>query len=279
MQTSTDDVLVAYVALYSVQEASSLKDKQVPIASATVQHVKVYVELGCGIGSILLLVAQQLQNSTLLALGVEAQPQSAFLAQQSIRGIIHNKDNHDMREKICAINMDIREFLNPKGSDSTFAQMYKIDQSLVGCCELVTANPPYACTTLGTMNSDPQRRAARFELRGGIEDYAKVAAKLLTRDGRFVFAFWSKDKQRVHDAAREANLVINARLDVLMGNQQVTEPYLCVFDASLASIGENFSDIYLVVELDIRKDPTNNKLSPVYKKIQQILRMHSRPLK
>jgi tRNA1(Val) A37 N6-methylase TrmN6 len=39
---------------------------------------------------------------------------------------------------------------------------------------------------VGTLCKDAQRRSARFELRGGIEDYLLTAQEMLAADGRFV---------------------------------------------------------------------------------------------
>lgn len=66
--------------------------------------------------------------------------------------------------------------------------------SLFGKVDLVTANPPYAQLGTGTLPRDSQRLAARFETRGGVEDYCLVASKLIAEGtGRFILAFWNRD--------------------------------------------------------------------------------------
>ena len=124
-QTTTDDVLVAYVALYASELFPHL-----PLLSP----VNTYVDLGCGIGSTLFLVAHSLPSTA--ALGIEAQCQSALLASRSAK--------ETGSSRITVMHEDIRVFLSP-------AQELSSDLSkLLGSCDLITANPPYAPMTIGT---------------------------------------------------------------------------------------------------------------------------------
>jgi hypothetical protein len=44
----------------------------------------------------------------------------------------------------------------------------------------------YIYIYIGTLCKDAQRRSARFELRGSIDDYLLTAQDLLAADGRFI---------------------------------------------------------------------------------------------
>ena len=53
--------------------------------------------------------------------------------------------------------------------------------------DLITGAPPFMPVGSGVMPKDPQRAAGRFELRGGIRDYAETSAKHLAKGGKVVF--------------------------------------------------------------------------------------------
>jgi tRNA1Val (adenine37-N6)-methyltransferase len=53
--------------------------------------------------------------------------------------------------------------------------------------DLITGAPPFMPVGSGVMPEDPQRAAGRFELRGGVRDYAGAAAVYLAQGGKAVF--------------------------------------------------------------------------------------------
>lgn len=53
--------------------------------------------------------------------------------------------------------------------------------------DLITGAPPFMPVGSGVMPEDPQRAAGRFELRGGVLDYAKAAVRYLAQGGKVVF--------------------------------------------------------------------------------------------
>jgi tRNA1Val (adenine37-N6)-methyltransferase len=53
--------------------------------------------------------------------------------------------------------------------------------------DLITGAPPFMPVGNGVMPEDPQRAAGRFELRGGVRDYAEAAARYLAQGGKVVF--------------------------------------------------------------------------------------------
>ena len=192
MQTSTDDHIVSLLAIYPNLD---VKGSSISLGQKH-QQPALYVDLGCGIGSSLLTVAHELEP--IQSLGIEAQAQSFTLLQRTLDELPPHE------RSIACIHKDLREL--------TFADVAP------GTCDLVTANPPYARLEEGTLPKDPQRRSARFELRGGLEDYVFQASKMLkTDDGRFVLSFWNRDDKRVEAAAAAAGLVVHRKIEILMG--------------------------------------------------------------
>ncbi len=170
---SLDDFMTAYVALEAAPEAAHALD------------------LGCGIGSVLLMVAWGLPSASLV--GVEAQDVSIALARRSVA--------YNGVEDRCALHHgDLRdETLLPSGT--TF--------------DLVTGTPPYIPIGSGLVSSRAQRGPCCFETRGGIEDYAARAAQLLAPNGAFVACYGAYPATRGEDAVRAAGLELVRRVDVV----------------------------------------------------------------
>ena len=63
------------------------------------------------------------------------------------------------------------------------ADLRSLDGGL-GHFDLVTGTPPFMPRGSGVLPQDPQRAAARFELRGGIEEYSAASAMHLADEGR-----------------------------------------------------------------------------------------------
>ncbi len=84
-----------------------------------------------------------------------------------------------------------------------------------GLCELVTGTPPYLPQGTALASPDPQRAAARLELRGGVEDYLAAAARVLAPDGRVVVCADGRAPDRVLRGAAAAGLAPRRRLDVV----------------------------------------------------------------
>jgi tRNA1Val (adenine37-N6)-methyltransferase len=70
---------------------------------------------------------------------------------------------------------------------------------------------------LGTASAspDPQRAAARIELRGGVEDYLAAAARVLSDEGVVVLCADGRSPERVVRGAAAAGLEPVRRLDVV----------------------------------------------------------------
>jgi tRNA1(Val) A37 N6-methylase TrmN6 len=146
------------------------------------------LDLGCGIGSVLLLLAWRFPEARVD--GVEAQAVSVDLARRSIawNGV----------EDRCAVHVgDFR------------------DVALDGPFDLVTGTPPYLPIGTGRESSRVQKGPCNFEHRGGIEAYCDAAARALAPGGWFVVCEQAAQDARVAAAADAAGLAIERTLPVV----------------------------------------------------------------
>jgi tRNA1(Val) A37 N6-methylase TrmN6 len=149
------------------------------------------LDLGSGIGSVGMIAAWRLPGASVVT--IEAQEQSVALARQSAayNGLTGRYDirHGDFRgERIL-------------GAGERF--------------DLVLGSPPYFPIGTGVEGDHPQKVACRFELRGDIRDYARVAAAHLTNGGLFACVFPDDQRERVERAAEAASLVIVRRRPVV----------------------------------------------------------------
>jgi len=184
-KTSTDDVLAAWLAHRCMQGQAPQR----------------YLDLGCGIGSVLLMTCHSLRPA--YSLGVEAQHQSAAMAQASVSQLPGD-------ESIEVRHGDFRTALNVEGFD------------------LITGSPPYFPVGTGTLSKDYQRVACRFELRGGVEAYCQAAAKAMRPDAQVVLVFQTEGHERVLEAASAVGLHRHKQVDVRMRVDR-PQPFLTVY--------------------------------------------------
>jgi tRNA1Val (adenine37-N6)-methyltransferase len=154
------------------------------------------LDLGSGIGSVATIAAWRLPGARLVT--IEAQPQSVRLARKSAayNGL---RDRCDIRDA---------DFRDPRalGHDERF--------------DLVLGSPPYFPIGSGVEGDHDQKIACRFELRGDINDYARVAATHLAAGGLFACIFPEEQRERVEVAAKEAALLIVRRRPVVFREGQ-----------------------------------------------------------
>jgi tRNA1Val (adenine37-N6)-methyltransferase len=146
------------------------------------------LDLGCGIGAVLLLLAWRFPTARLV--GVEAQAESLALARRSIEW-------NGCGERCEARLGDMR--------DATIVPEQGFD--------LVTGTPPYLPLGTATVPRREEQPGCHLELRGGIEDYCAAAGLALAPGGRFVVCH--SDRARVARAAAIAGLSIGRRRDVV----------------------------------------------------------------
>jgi tRNA1(Val) A37 N6-methylase TrmN6 len=161
-------------------------------SQVSTQYPYNHLDLGCGVGSVLLLLAWRFPERR--GVGVEAQAVSADLARRSIR-------YNGVEGRVAVVDGDLREV--------EFGERFS----------LVTGTPPYFPIGSGTISSRVQRAPAAFELRGGIEAYAEAAARFLCENGMFVVCNGVKGNHseplRNERALAAAGLDVIARLDVI----------------------------------------------------------------
>ncbi len=149
------------------------------------------LDLGSGIGSVGMTAAWRLPGARVVT--VEAQEHSVELARRSVayNGLDHR----------CQIRCG--DFRDPGllGDDERF--------------DLVLGSPPYFPVGTGIEGDHPQKVACRFELRGEIADYARVAAAHLAAGGLFACVFLEEQRTRVERAAADAGLTIVRRRPVV----------------------------------------------------------------
>jgi tRNA1(Val) A37 N6-methylase TrmN6 len=195
---SADDLVTAHFAIQSVAGKSPSR----------------LVDLGCGIGTVLLFLAWRFPDAR--ATGVEAQDLSASMAARSIawNGIDDRCSvrHGDLRDP------SVREGLAP--------------------ADLVTGTPPYLPVGSGPESRRVQCGPCRFEHRGGIEDYCVAAAALLGPTAPFVGCAAGFQRARVTAAATAAGLALTAWKDVFP--KPGKPPLFAVFSMHREAAGRPF---------------------------------------
>ncbi len=149
------------------------------------------LDLGCGVGSVLLMTAYRHQNAE--CFGVEAQDISYRLA---LSNVLRNQ----LSERITVLRGDIR-------NGPLLSSLGKFD--------LVTGTPPYKTPREGTLPADSQRAHARFELRGGVDAYLQAASQVIHSHGVFVLCAVHGHAKRIKEASAVAGLTVVTRRDVV----------------------------------------------------------------
>jgi tRNA1Val (adenine37-N6)-methyltransferase len=207
---SVDDVATAWLAVRASSDATT----------------NTCLDLGCGIGSVLLMVADRLPS--VRAVGIEAQASSYALAERNI-------EVNRLSKRVSAHFGDLRDpallervvqFKTAFGHESGF--------------DLVTGTPPYKPLGTATLSPDPQRAHARVELRGGVEAYLAAAGRVLAADGCCVICAESGLEQRVAEGALAAGLKPIYKLDVWPMSQRKGRLFAvhCLVPQSAADGGE-----------------------------------------
>ena len=150
------------------------------------------LDLGCGIGSVLLMLAYKLPNARFT--GIEAQAQSFELLGRNV-------ERNGVAARATLLYGDLRD------PDMLCRAVAGFD--------LITGTPPYQPLGQGTVSPDSQRAHARVELRGGVEDYLRVAGQLVADDGWVVLCGDSRRPERVDAGAADVALVVRSRRDVV----------------------------------------------------------------
>jgi tRNA1(Val) A37 N6-methylase TrmN6 len=162
------------------------------------------LDLGCGIGSVALMLAWGLAPHWRVV-GVEAQDVSIGLARRSAAYNLGSAGVGPGR-RLHLIHGDLRrppadEFAPPPGG-----------------FQLITGTPPYVPLGAGGASGRPQKTPCNLEFRGGVEDYVEAGASLLSADGRMVLVMGVQGQprgDRVEAAAESAGLAVARRIEVV----------------------------------------------------------------
>jgi len=170
---SLDDLATAFVA------ADALKAPPARV-----------LDLGCGIGTVLLCLSWRFPDAQLA--GVEAQEVSAGLALRSLAW-------NGVETRVALRRGDLRDpAVLPEGR-----------------FDLVTGTPPYFVAGQGTKSDRVQRGPARFEERGGVEGYTAAAARALAPGGRFVVCHAAPALSRTRGAIATEGMHVASVLEVV----------------------------------------------------------------
>jgi tRNA1(Val) A37 N6-methylase TrmN6 len=166
------------------------------------------LDLGSGIGSVGMIAAWRLVGAKFVT--VEAQVGSVALARKS------------------ATYNGLEERYEIRLGDFRDAGVLRADEKF----DLVLGSPPYFPVGTGIEGDHPQKIACRFELRGDILDYCRVASAHQAAGGFFACVFPNEQIERVEASARKTGLAIVRRRPVVLKEGEA--PLLCLFGMMLA---------------------------------------------
>jgi tRNA1Val (adenine37-N6)-methyltransferase len=186
---SLDDLVTAYTAAEAVERARSTPGR--------------HLDLGCGIGSVLLFTAWRFPTTR--AVGIEAQALSAGMARRSIAW-------NGVGDRVQVREGDFRDAETRAG---------------LTLFDLITGTPPYFPSGTGLESDNVQRAPCRFEHRGGVEAYCQAAAVHLAPTAPFVLCCAPGQLDRLDAFAPTVGLAIERRRDVIPRTNKA--PLLHVF--------------------------------------------------
>jgi tRNA1Val (adenine37-N6)-methyltransferase len=191
----TDDWLTRDVRVY--QRAKGHRFSSDDVATAYVAHrarpaARRVLDLGTGLGSVLLLLGWKLPEAELW--GVEAQAISFEL-------LTRNVARCGFHDRVHVSHGDLRDAQLLASFDRSF--------------DLITGTPPYFPPEAALEAEDTQRAYARIEYRGGVEAYIRAGAPLLAPGAVLVLCGDARAEERVTLASREVGLTLVARTRVV----------------------------------------------------------------
>jgi tRNA1(Val) A37 N6-methylase TrmN6 len=182
--------------------------------------IRTILDLGSGIGTVATVAAWRCPGARVVT--IEAQADSVRLARKSA---IHNQ---------LTDRMEIRE------GDFRDAAVLSAGERF----DLILGSPPYFPPDGGVHGDHPQKIACRFELRGDIADYCRVAARHLDWGGVFACVFPVRpveQHERIKTAALAQGLGIVRWRPVIL--KEGEEPLLGLFAMTRADhLPERFRD-------------------------------------
>lgn len=190
----TDDRLTRDVRVYQRKKGHRFSSDDIAtafVAHAAAPDARRVLDLGCGLGSVLLCLAWKLPRAELW--GVEAQAMSFELLQRNVA-------RSGFADRIQVRHGDLRD----RELLATFGGQF----------DLISGTPPYFPPEAALDAEDEQRAYARIEYRGGVEDYIAAGARLLAPQGALVVCGDARALQRTTSACDQAGLSLHSRCDV-----------------------------------------------------------------
>jgi tRNA1Val (adenine37-N6)-methyltransferase len=191
-----DDEDLCYLAgdwrIFQKQKGHRWSLDDLVTAAVAAQHIEAtdarhLLDLGCGLGSVLMLLAWRFPQATVT--GVEAQADRAAMAKRSLR--FNGAD-----ERCQIIDGDLREFTGP-------------------AVDFISGTPPYFPRGTGTESKLAHAMPCRFEVRGGVEAYLEAARSLLRPAGRVVLCSAMLEADRVERGARETGFHVIEHVEII----------------------------------------------------------------
>lgn len=177
----TDDLLTSGVRVFQRAKGHRFSSDDVATAYFAARACPApqrALDLGCGLGSVLLILAWALRDTTFC--GVEAQDPSWTLLERNVA-------RSGFADRIWIRHGDFRDV--------------EADVAARGPFDLVTGTPPYFAADACVAADDTQREYARVEHRGGVEAYIDVGARLVAPEGALVICGDARSQARVERAA------------------------------------------------------------------------------
>lgn len=187
---SSDDVVTAWTAWTARPEARRVCD------------------LGCGIGSVLLMMAWRMPEASFT--GVEAQDVSFALLEKNVA-------RNRLGDRVRVHHGDLRDAA--------------VIAALGDGYELVTGTPPYFPPGAALDAEDQQRAYARIEYRGGVEAYLVTGARIMSQDGTMVLCGEGGVEPRVREGGAAVGLFIRARCEIF-AHAAATKPLFTAWTMS-----------------------------------------------
>jgi tRNA1Val (adenine37-N6)-methyltransferase len=128
--------------------------------------------------------------------------------------------------------------------------------------DLITGAPPFMRVGSGVMPKDLQRAAGRFELRGGVREYAEAAVRYLAHGGKIVFLMDGLESSRTRTirAVTGVGLIPN---NVIMAHPfPGRHPTYRIFEMSAGSGSMTEQSLYMRID-------GKNGFSPEYEAIRR----------
>jgi tRNA1Val (adenine37-N6)-methyltransferase len=114
--------------------------------------------------------------------------------------------------------------------------------------DLITGAPPFMPVGSGVMPEDPQRAAGRFELRGGVRDYAEAAVRYLAQGGKVVFLMDGIESSRARTAEALTAVGLTPNNVTAVHPFPGRDPIYRIFEASVGFGSTTESSLYMRIE-------------------------------